>query len=62
MTQGQQRPDLAPPAPATFLEQLACEAAITHASIDTLPNSRTREYVRALLVEHGDVPGIPSAA
>ncbi len=41
---------------ATFIQQLAREAAITHASIDTLPSSRTREYVRALLVEHGAVP------
>jgi integrase len=40
----------------TFLEQLALEAAITHASINALPNSRTREYVRGLLVEHGALP------
>ena len=41
---------------STFLKQLAVEAVINHAAIDDLPNSRTREYVRGLLVEHGALP------
>ncbi len=40
----------------TVLEQLALEPVISHASIDTLPPSRTREYVRGLLVEHDALP------
>jgi hypothetical protein len=36
-----------------FLRQLAIRPEITHESIDTLPRSRTRDYVRGLLVEHG---------
>lgn len=36
-----------------FLRQLAIHPEITHESIDTLPRSRTRDYVRGLLVEHG---------
>ena len=41
---------------STFLEQLAVATVISHAAIDDLPNSRTREYVRGLLVEHAALP------
>ena len=40
----------------TFLVSLAVAPAITHDALDMLPNSRTREYVRGLLVEHGSLP------
>ncbi len=40
----------------TFLEDLSCAPMITHDSLDALPTSRTRDYVRALLVEHGALP------
>lgn len=39
-----------------FLQRLAAEPAITHAGLDELPSSRTREYVRGLLVEHNALP------
>ncbi|UXM89906.1 tyrosine-type recombinase/integrase [Paenarthrobacter sp. JL.01a] len=39
-----------------FLQQLATEPAITHARLDQLPASRTREYVRGLMVEHNALP------
>jgi integrase len=39
-----------------FLQQLAAEPVITHARLDELPASRTREYVRGLLVEHNALP------
>lgn len=35
-----------------FLRQLAVLPTITHEGIDALPRSRTRDYVRGLLVEH----------
>jgi integrase len=41
---------------ATFLSELAVAPTITHASLDQLPSSRTRDYVRGLLVEHGALP------
>jgi hypothetical protein len=41
---------------SAFLESLAVAPAITHDTLDLLPNSRTREYVRGLLVEHGCIP------
>ena len=39
-----------------FLQLLAAEPVITHARLDELPASRTREYVRGLLVEHHALP------
>lgn len=39
-----------------FLQQLAITPTITHEAIDALPSSRTREFVRGLLVEHGILP------
>jgi hypothetical protein len=39
-----------------FLRQLAATPVITHTRIDELPASRTREYVRGLLVEHNALP------
>lgn len=39
-----------------FLEQLASLPELTHEAIDALPRSRTRDYVRGLLVEHGGLP------
>ncbi len=39
-----------------FLQQLAAAPVITHARLDELPASRTREYVRGLLVEHNALP------
>lgn len=39
-----------------FLQQLAATPVITHARLDELPASRTREYVRGLLVEHNALP------
>lgn len=41
---------------AQFLRQLAALPEISHHTIDALPDSRTREYVRGLLVEHGPLP------
>lgn len=40
----------------TFLKELAIHPRITHEGIDELPRSRTRDYVRGLLVEHGVLP------
>ncbi|WP_328522875.1 hypothetical protein [Kribbella sp. NBC_00359] len=40
-----------------FLKQLAATPKITHESLDELPRSRTRDYVRGLLVEHGALHG-----
>jgi len=39
-----------------FLRNLAAAPKITHESFDELPDSRTREYVRGLLTEHGVLP------
>jgi hypothetical protein len=39
-----------------FLQQLAAAPVITHACLDELPASRTREYVRGLLVEYNALP------
>lgn len=39
-----------------FLKTLAIEPDITHERLDRLPSSRTREYVRGLLVAHGALP------
>ncbi|MGX6509586.1 Fis family transcriptional regulator [Rhodococcus sp. SJ-2] len=39
-----------------FLEGLSTAPTITHGSLDALPASRTRDYVRALLVEYGVLP------
>ena len=39
-----------------FLRRLATIETITHEEIDSLPRSRTRQFVRALLVEHGVLP------
>ena len=39
-----------------FLRELAASADITHAGLDQLPASPTREYVRGLLVEHNVLP------
>lgn len=39
-----------------FLRNLAVTPEITHESFDELPDSRTREYVRGLLTEHGVLP------
>lgn len=39
-----------------FLKHLAMHPSITHDSLDGLPRSRTRDYVRGLLVEHGVLP------
>lgn len=39
-----------------FLRNLAVTPEITHESFDGLPDSRTREYVRGLLTEHGVLP------
>ncbi|WP_245556896.1 Fis family transcriptional regulator [Jongsikchunia kroppenstedtii] len=40
----------------TFLKALAAQKEITHEAVDTLPPSRTTNYVRALLAEHGVLP------
>ncbi len=40
----------------TFLNQLAIGGVTSHEELDTLPPSRTRDYVRGLLVEHGVLP------
>lgn len=39
-----------------FLQKLAVTPAVTHEAVDALPKSRTREFVRGLLVEHGALP------
>lgn len=39
-----------------FLRYLAVAPQITHETFDELPDSRTREYVRGLLTEHGVLP------
>lgn len=39
-----------------FLTNLAVAPVISHDSLDALPASRTRDYVRGLLVEHGALP------
>ncbi|WP_306914757.1 MULTISPECIES: hypothetical protein [unclassified Arthrobacter] len=39
-----------------FLRNLAAAPEITHETFDELPESRTREYVRGLLTEHGVLP------
>jgi hypothetical protein len=39
-----------------FLRNLAGAPDFTHESFDGLPDSRTREYVRGLLIEHGVLP------
>lgn len=39
-----------------FLTALAATPSITHEHLDGLPASRTRDYVRGLLVEHGALP------
>ncbi|MFJ5145221.1 Fis family transcriptional regulator [Curtobacterium sp. NPDC088465] len=38
------------------LREIAATGTITHEAIDELPRSRTREFVRGLLVEHGVLP------
>lgn len=39
-----------------FLGNLAVAPKITHETFDELPDSRTRDYVRGLLTEHGVLP------
>jgi hypothetical protein len=39
-----------------FLTELARAPSINHEMLDQLPPSRTRDYVRGLLVEHGALP------
>lgn len=39
-----------------FLTDLATTATINHDALDALPPSRTRDYVRALLMAHGGLP------
>ncbi|THE17688.1 Fis family transcriptional regulator [Kocuria rosea] len=39
-----------------FLTDLATTPIITHEALDELPASRTRDYVRSLLVAHGALP------
>ncbi|WP_202870730.1 hypothetical protein [Kribbella sp. VKM Ac-2571] len=39
-----------------FLQELAMAPAVTHEAVDALPSSRTREFVRGLLIEHGVLP------
>jgi hypothetical protein len=41
---------------SSFLTGLAKAPSISHESLDELPASRTRDYVRGLLVEHGPLP------
>lgn len=38
------------------LQNLAVAPHITHEALDALPKSRTRDFVRGLLVEHGTLP------
>jgi hypothetical protein len=40
----------------SFFEQLRGHGRVTHGLLDSLPPSRTRDYVRGLLVEHGALP------
>jgi hypothetical protein len=44
-----------------FLQKLAVTPSITHEALDELPRSRTRDYVRGLLVEHGALPAVTSS-
>jgi hypothetical protein len=39
-----------------FLRKLAVAPEVTHETFDELPDSRSREYVRGLLSEHGVIP------
>lgn len=39
-----------------FFEQVRGHRNVTHELLDSLPPSRTRDYVRGLLVEHGALP------
>lgn len=39
-----------------FLAELVTGGSVTHAALDTLPSTPTREHVRGLLVEHGALP------
>ena len=39
-----------------FLQTLATAPTVTHEAVDALPPSRTREFVRGLLIEHGALP------
>ena len=39
-----------------FLTNLAATGDITHEALDALPASRTRDYVRGLLITHGALP------
>ncbi|GAB2754959.1 Fis family transcriptional regulator [Sinomonas soli] len=41
---------------SAFLRRLAVAPSVSHEAFDGLPDSRTREYVRGLLVEHGVLP------
>lgn len=41
---------------SNFLQELAVTKTMTHEAVDALPKSRTREFVRGLLVEHGVLP------
>lgn len=55
---GQQRPDLDPAkARPSLPRNLAVEPNITHETFNGLPDSRTREYVLGLLMEHWFSPG-----
>lgn len=39
-----------------FLQELAVTPTVTHEAVDALPKSRTREFVRGLLIEHSVLP------
>ena len=39
-----------------FSDRLARQPRVTHEALDQLPASRTREYVRGMLIEHGALP------
>jgi hypothetical protein len=41
----------------SLFEQLRGHGRVTHELLDSLPPSRTRDYVRGLLVEHSALPG-----
>lgn len=41
---------------AAFMRQLAATTTMSHDAVDALPKSRTREFVRGLLVEYGVLP------
>ncbi len=45
-----------------FFKELRGHGSVTHELLDTLPPSRTRDYVRGLLVEHGALPATTSTA